>query len=83
MLRGCVVLVQRADRLRLVVDVELGDEVLQRVGRDRLAGGVARLEQVDDLGVEDLVGLIFGALIEEVRFVSDSPLEGEGFVLSG
>ena len=54
---GRVVLVQRADRLRLVVDVELGDEVLQRVGRDRLAGGVARLEQVDDLGVEDLVGL--------------------------
>jgi hypothetical protein len=45
--------VQCADRLRLVVNVELGDEVLQRVGRDRLAGGVARLEQVDDLGVED------------------------------
>ena len=31
-LRGRVVLVQRADRLRPVVDVELRDEILQRVG---------------------------------------------------
>jgi len=71
--------VQRADRLRLVVDVELGDEVLQRVGRDRLAGGIARLEQVDDLGVEDLVSLGAGfgedsaAVLGVVNMAPSSP----------
>ena len=51
---GRVVFIQRLDRL-LVVDLQLLDQPFQRVGLERHAGRVARLEHLQHLAVEDLV----------------------------
>src|SRR5260370_32494148 len=52
-------------RLLLVIDTELVGEGFERVGYDGVAGLVARLQQMHDLAVEDLVGL--GARLREDR----------------